>query len=530
MSSRKFLYRLILFFFILAQFQFIAYLALPSFTIPGTRITFNPRSISLLNPPHIDATGLSSASATLSNSRLSFFGRTSTAYSAGVTVITLGTPANVVGDINTGNLFPNDSVSIKNSGGIQVASISGSTIFTLKNSLPIAVANGDSIYSTESGSLTVNFRTAAAVPAGGSIYLKIPAVLAVAPEIGPTDGRPDTGNSIPNNGFDTNTMTSANVTCPVGFTAGTYTAATTGGPTNPHKFTCNTASAIPAGADFTITVGTGGKELINPAPINTSHTQGLADVYKINLATTDTSDGTGNLVEDVDVAVAPVEGVLVTATVDETLTFQIAGVTADSSAYCGVTRTANSVDTTATSVPWGIINSIYSSDKNNAVQQLTVSTNATTGYTVYAESNDQMGKDGNTCTGAVPSAPESTFGTGVCIRNANCGGGGYSTCTHTTTGDWAQTPNGYGFGYSLIKADGADNAAGDATFTWGTAAQFNARQFADKEAASSSASIMTNAGPVSGSAVYVCYKIAIPPLQPAGYYFNKVKYTAVAKF
>lgn len=524
MGSRTFVYRLILFFFILAQFQFVTYLTLPAFTIPGTRITFNPRSISLLNPPHIDSAGLSSASATLSNSRLSFFGRTSTAYSAGATVITLGTPASVVGDINTGNLFPNDYVSIKNSGSIQVASISASTIFTLKNALPVAVANGDSIYSTESGSLTINFRTAAAMPAGGSLRVKIPAVLAVAPEIGPTDGRPDTGSSIPNNGFDTNTMTNANATCPAGFTAGTYTAATTGGPTNPHIFTCNSASTIPAGADFTFTIGTGGKELINPAPINASHTQGLADIYKINIVTTDASNGGGNMVEDVDVSIAPVEGVLVTANVDETLSFQIAGVAAGANTYCGAAHTAG-ITTAATAVPWGTINSTYSIDRNNAVQTLTVSTNAPTGYTVYAESNDQMGKDGNTCTGALPSAPESTFTAGICIRNANCGGGGYSTCTHTTTGDWAQTPNGYGFGYSLQNLTGTD-----ATFLWGSSAQFNARQFADREAASSSASVMTNAGPVAGSSAYVCYKINIPALQPAGYYFNKIKYTAVAKF
>jgi hypothetical protein len=45
-------------------------------------------------------------------------------------------------------------------------------------------------------------------------------------------------------------------------------------------------------------------------------------------------------------------------------------------------------------VPWGIINSNYNVDRNDAVQQLTVTTNAPTGYNVYAEENDQMGKDG----------------------------------------------------------------------------------------------------------------------------------------
>ena len=41
---------------------------------------------------------------------------------------------------------------------------------------------------------------------------------------------------------------------------------------------------------------------------------------------------------------------------------------------------------------------------------------------------------------------------------------------------------------------------------------------------------MSNAGPVSGSAAYVCYRIDITGTQPAGYYYNKIKYTAVPTF
>ena len=63
---------------------------------------------------------------------------------------------------------------------------------------------------------------------------------------------------------------------------------------------------------------------------------------------------------------------------------------------------------------------------------------------------------------------------------------------------------------------------------------FNAKQFADQEAAesrsASTAHLMVNAGPVDSSSAYVCYRIDITATQPAGYYFNKVKYTAVPTF
>lgn len=41
---------------------------------------------------------------------------------------------------------------------------------------------------------------------------------------------------------------------------------------------------------------------------------------------------------------------------------------------------------------------------------------------------------------------------------------------------------------------------------------------------------MTAGGPVDASNVYVCYKIDIPGTQPAGYYYNTIKYTAIPKF
>ena len=77
------------------------------------------------------------------------------------------------------------------------------------------------------------------------------------------------------------------------------------------------------------------------------------------------------------------------ATVEETLSFAIVPVVADSGSYCGVVRSATSPDTTATAVPFGTV--ADAAGFINAQQQLTVSTNADRGYAVYAEEDDKFG-------------------------------------------------------------------------------------------------------------------------------------------
>ncbi len=482
--------------------------------LPGTSKQIDLSSLSLFQPSQIDSAGLSSASATLSNPRLSFYAQVNTTVNIGGSVITVKASGNN-GDLDTRNLFPNDYIVVGS--GInynQVASVAADLVtFTLKNPLVTQAAADAVMTASQAGTLTVRFYTSSAIPANGSIKISVP-----APSSGGNDGVPDTTASISTNGFDTNGMTNANTTCPGGFTAGTFTTGTGGAA---HSFTCNLgATALPAGANITFVIGNAAKPLINPAPLYTGHTRGLADIYTIQAVTYDAANGTGNKVEDVDMRVAPVEGVLVTATVDETLSFTVAGL--GSGTRCGM---ASNLTTTATAVPWGIINSNYTAGTNNAAQQLTVTTNAPSGYNVYAEENDQMGKDGNVCTGATPSAGEYTFSAGTCIRDyAN-------SATHTTSTDWGTTPgSNYGFGYSLANATGTD-----ARFLYNESSRtFSAKQFADQESSedkyAANADLMYNTGPVSGSSVYVCYRIHVPGTQPAGYYFNNLKYTAVAKF
>jgi len=126
-----------------------------------------------------------------------------------------------------------------------------------------------------------------------------------------------------------------------------------------------------------------------------------------------------------------------------------------------------------------------------------------------------MGKNGNVCTGTAPSAGQYTFGTGTCIRDTACSS---SRCTYQTTQDWTD-PTGYvGIGYS--EAEHQRNRR--SIFYTKRPEHFSAKELPDIQGGLTAQTIMSNTGPVSGSSVYVCYKISIPT-QPSGYYYNIAK-------
>ncbi len=459
---------------------------------------------SLFAPRELDAAGLSSASATLSNPRLSYDAGVSTTIAAGLTIITIASSGNA--DNDTNHLFPNDYVGIGSNPNMQVASVANGTTFVLKNALTNGISLANKVYSTQSGTLAVNFYTASAIPVGGSVEIDIP-----SPVGSPTnDGTPDTA-AVGSNGFDLNTIGAADMTCPAGFTAA---APTVGTGATPHKLYCNLngASALAAGANLTIIIGTATKGLVNPAP-NLTHTQGVADTYLLNAYTKSGVAGAGTTLDSVPIKVAPVEGVLVSASIDETLNFTVAAVTsANLPTTCGFTPAGTLVTTTATTVPFGA--SIIANTFYNGAQQLTVSTNAPGGYSVKVEENDQMGKDGKVCTGA---AGESAS----CIKDTACDG----TCTYSTSGEWATNTNN-GLGYSLSNQSGTD-----ASFLYNESTRtFSAKAFPDQEQSLVKQNIMSASGVRNGSSTCIVYRLSVSGTQPAGYYFNKVKYTASALF
>ena len=486
--------------------------------------TFATLSIRLTKKTN--AASLTGASVTLSNSRMSFKAPI-TSGAAGSTLVTI---SGAVPDTTTKHLFPGDALCFTDAGNnvcrdnktYTVASVPSDTTIELTTTLTTALTATDFAVASQSGAWAITFTTVNAIPVGGKIILTIP----MADAASGNNGIPDGAVSLATGGFDLNKEASASAT--VGGTCATNwgTAVITPGyGTTDSTITWTRASTVCAGgAVQTIAIAIPG--FVNPAPI-TGHVQGQADVYGINIATT---DGTNTLDSAVP-KVAPVEAVLISATVDETLTFQVAAVSGANlyanPTWCGtIPSSSDAVTTFPYSVPWGHFGA--SNHFYYGAQQLTVSTNAASGYVVTLQESDQMGRNGNVCTGVTPSPPDYTFGSGTCIRDTVCSAGG---CDHTTATDWTDAATYPGLGYSLATVSGSGT---DAPFWFGEKTRaWSAKDMADYqggETAGSVPTIMSNSGPVSGNSIYVCYRISVPGTQPSGYYYNIAKYTATATF
>ena len=492
MKRQKTITKVVLFFFFLFQALYIFLVKLP---IP------------------VGSANFINISDTLSNSRLSYRAGVATGAANG-SVITIDSSGNA--DNDTGHLFPNDTVCFAgpNLNGCyqqqtySVVSIVNSNTFNISPPLGSdPLGPNDFVIATQSAIHTITFTLASAVPSNGDILITIPAV-----DIdGQTnDGFPDTNNSITTNGFDLNGVGTSNISVASSGCSNNWSVAavTAGTASTDHTIRIDRhTNTCAAGSTITVTIGDNNKRLINPAPVLSGHTKGVADVYAINVKTRDGSDFT---LDESNVKVAVIEGVLVSATVQETLTVTVAGVNSGIST-CGQTT---NVTTTATSVPWGTI--VNFGAFLHAAQTVTVSTNAVSGYTVKIAQNDQMGRNGNTCPGPNAGEPQN------CIQDTTCGA---TACSESTSQDWTSTSY-YGMGYSLQNISGSD-----ATFVFNESGRtFSTRQFADLEASETQQTIMSKSTPAASSQIYVCYRLNVSATQPAGYYFNRIAYTATATF
>jgi hypothetical protein len=468
----------------------------------------------------VKAASFTNASVTLSNSRMSYKALISSG-SANSSLITIQAGS---GDATTGHLFPGDVLCFTDAGNnvcrdnqtYTVANIIDSTHFNLTAPLTTALTATDYAVASQSGTWTISFVTANQVPNGGSLLVTVPMADNSTSAQG-NNGIPDTSSAVTSSGFDLRGLVAGNVVasgCGATWSASTITVGGGASANSDHTFSFNRTTAA-CGVGQTITVTVGGSGIVNPAPITTGHTQGAADVYGITIATRDSGS---NNIDSAVVRAAPVEAVLISGTVDETLSLIVAGLGTGVS-HCGQTT---NITTTATSVPWGHFaasNTFY-----YGAQNLTVSTNGATGYIVTIQENDQMGKNGNVCTNNVPSTGNYTFSAGTCIRDSVCSAG---TCSESNPTDWTDATNYPGLGYSLATTGGSTAA----TFFYNEGSRtFSAKQLADKEKPETAATIMSSSVPVSGDAIDVCYKITIPGTQPSGYYYNIAKYTATATF
>ncbi len=478
----------------------------------GLTLALISQTVYLAFPSPLSSATLTSASVTLSNSRLSYYAKVAGTPVSGDSVIDIQSSSNA--DNNTNHLFPNDGVSVGPNGALTVSSIIDSDTFTLSTALTEGASNGDAIYATQSGAVTISFAVNSTIPANGYIRIAIP-----DPASNGNDGAPDTAATAADSGWDLNSIAVADVTVSGG-TGCTWNATEniTAGSGSSHTIDATTTTACTAGTIVTTIDSDPG--LVNPAPTTSGHTQGVSDSYQWVVSTYDGDPAVaGNQIDTVDVAVAPIEAVLISATIDETISFSITGVSADSgtTGTCGITRTAASPDSTATSVPWGTLATSYLVATHNASQLLEIDTNADGGYAVTAIANDQMGKEGVTCTGDAGASNN-------CVPDTTCDVTG---CDQSTLRDWTADPSGYpGLGYSLeeVTTDAASFEYND------SGAAFNAKQFADEEDSESAQTIMTEATPVEDSQIYICYRLDVTATQPAGYYYNNTRYTATAVF
>jgi len=347
---------------------------------------------------------------------------------------------------------------------------------TLNNSAPSATSNH-----------TIQFTLGEALDAGESITVTFPVGFATTTGLdfndfdlatGTITGDETLGNTASGDTWGATTTGTGAGTTTITFTSGSRTIAT------------NTVVYIQIGNNAT--AGAAGDSYIqNPTK---SAAAGTADVYTVSIAGTNPNSG--------NMLIAIVEGVAVSVTIDESLSF---AVTSTLNADCDTKfSTLAGPDSTASTVPFGTVtsaNTFY-----HACQDLSVSTNASSGYAVTTQTNTSL-----------------KTGAGVLINNGICDG----TCTETATDTWGTATNN-GFAYS---ATGTDSAFA------GTATDY--RTFACTGATTTDClpgggetaqNIMTNSAPVNNSTATIEYKLSFSGTQAAGTYSNTVTFIATPTF
>ena len=455
-------------------------------------------------PKRIDSANLTVTKDTLQTSRLSFAGRVVAPTAAGSSHVWLNT-SGAAGfySVSTAGLKVGDALTI-GVGSYTVSSIVDADEFTTT----VVLASGDAdvadvIYLKGKPQHVVTFTTASAI-ASGFFRILIPAATSNF-----NDAVPDS------TGFDFNTAVDVSATNATGYTFATPVATVSGGTSCPsgwHCFEYHYVGTGGVGTAITLKIGntSGTNTLIAPAPA-AAHTQGTADTYTFKVQNfVNASDPTGTPTDQTQGKLGVIESVRVTATVDPTISFSIAGI-ASGASPCG-TGTENQTDVTTVTgtnaplaVPFGTLTLNTFKD---AAHLLTISTNAVSGYAVTAQENDQLGKDGGT--------------TPLIIDTA----GDNSLANETTSDTWDVAAAHPGFGYTLKSVNLAT-----VPFT-STGANFNVRTFpsiADPDSPLVQ-TIMSSTGTSDAHTANVCYRVTVTATQAAGDYENQVTYTATASF
>lgn len=270
------------------------------------------------------------------------------------------------------------------------------------------------------------------------------------------------------------TIVAANGVC----TGGTFVAPTLNGKT----LTCVAGNAVATNTVVTLTVS----GITNPNSVGSQH---------VLIQTNKT--GAGAVIDRADVMVAIIDNVDVSVSVPSTLLFVISP-TSTGAVVNTATTTGNSA---TTSLAFGTLEVGTSSI---LAQQLTVTTNANTGYKVTVEQNQDL-----------------TSNTGATIDS-------FIDSAHTLRATW-QAPAGTldattTYGHMGLTSN--DTTLAGTQFTAGQYTGFNG---------STPVEVMYHTGPADGKfqskgLATVAYRIEISPLQEAGDYYNTLTYIATPTY
>ena len=420
--------------------------------------------------------------------------------------------------VDNGSLFlASDSAILRNDTGetlnnVSIASMSAATsgvrtiFFTAVSPATTTKHHkGSAVIVPITATHTISFTTGTGIVAGGHVVITFPAL-----------GGTDTIASSPSaqtfmfNGIATGQISWSGVACDsVSTTAPTIDCIVDG-------------SGVAAGTPITVTVGTvGNQRLINPttstncldtAPAGTCN----ADAWKISLRTQDASAAD---IESTTIKAATIQSVLVQALVEPTITFTIAGLTTANNydtiaggSACGSETSNAGIDSTSTSVNLGLLTS---GGISHAGQKLTVSTNASSGYSITATSSGRF----------------IDKSTGQFLPDANVGNG---LTANDTPAAGAITAATAAFGISPC----GDDVSFAGTPDWGTSggtvasgASFSNPWNPTPATAAYYATVANyTAGVASSRVTVVRYGATINTTTPAGLYSTVLTYVATATF
>ncbi|MCL5435287.1 MAG: hypothetical protein M1405_02775 [Patescibacteria group bacterium] len=365
---------------------------------------------------------------------------------------------------------------------------------------------GDPITTAITTTHKIQFTTISTVPASGKIVLTFPGTAVTTASPSATT-------------FSFNGLTTANSASNISYKLdGTRTctfAIATSGQTPTITCTVDAGGSVVGGTVITFLIGcadsssnetsctTNSPRLINPTK---SAAAGTADNWKISIQTQDNNSVT---LDSAKATIGTIESVQVQATVDPTLTFTIAPVSGaintGNTTGCTNTESVNSgIASTATTINLGILNT---STINISAQLITISTNASGGYTLTATSSGHLV---NPATGIW--IPDSTTPTAMTI---NVPWFGIHPCGLNVTSIW----------YTTTRNDATGGGTG-AKYGWPT------QSTAVTLASASTGPIGNTAatGGVGAGLTSVEYAGAVDVTIPAGTYYSVVTYVATATF